>query len=95
MSGSLAALAALAVLAVVLFAAVALAAQDRLVRRRIRDRVIVTLKSGAAFNGVLHEVDRRTFVLRNAKALSGSDDAVPVDGELLVHRADVDYLQRP
>lgn len=86
---------ALAVLAVILFAATTLSAHDRLIRRRIRDRVVVTLKSGSAFNGVLHEVDGRTFVLRNAKVLTGPADAVPVDGELLVHRHDVDYLQRP
>jgi small nuclear ribonucleoprotein (snRNP)-like protein len=87
---------ALAVLALVLFASTVWATQDRLLRRRIRDRVIVTLKSGAAFTGALHEVDRRTIVLRNAKALTAADGtAVPVDGELLVSRCDVDYLQRP
>lgn len=58
-----------------------------------RRRTIVTLKSGEAFAGVLYAVDRESLTLRNAELLTAGERAVPVDGEVLVLRADVAYLQ--
>lgn len=70
--------------------------RDRLMRRRLRETVVVTLKTGAAFKGALFEADARSFVLRNAELLGRPDVApIPVDGELMVARADVEYVQRP
>lgn len=70
--------------------------RDRLVRRRVRKDVIVTMRSGEAFRGVLHDADGRSFVLRDAKALTdASARPVPVDGELVLDRAQIDYMQRP
>jgi len=70
--------------------------RDRLVRHRVREDVIVTMRSGEAFRGVLHDVDGRSFVLRDAKALTdASARPVPVDGELVLDRAQIDYMQRP
>jgi small nuclear ribonucleoprotein (snRNP)-like protein len=62
---------------------------------RGRRQVLVTLKSGAAFRGVLYATDREALVLREAQALAyGAQKAtVPVEGELVALRADVDYLQ--
>lgn len=70
--------------------------RDRLLRRRMRATVVATLKSGATFRGVLFEIDGRTVVLRNAEAV-GADPGtrIPVDGEVLLARADVEFLQRP
>lgn len=68
--------------------------RDRLMRSRVRDRVVVTLKTGGAFRGVLFDVDARSLVLRDAEAVAPSDRPVPVDGELLVARTDVAYFQR-
>lgn len=71
--------------------------RDRLVKRRLRDRVVVTLKSGAAFSGVLFEADGKSYVLRGASALgfaaNGAD--APVDGEIIVARSNVEHMQRP
>jgi small nuclear ribonucleoprotein (snRNP)-like protein len=68
-----------------------------LVRSRLRSRVVVTLKSGASFEGVLAEVDARAWVLRSAQALGVGDHGanVPVDGEVLILVSDVEYAQRP
>lgn len=73
------------------------AAQPRVMKARMRHRVVVTLKDGGSFDGVLWETDSRVWVLRNAVALGAGDrDAdVPVDGEVLVMVADVAYAQRP
>lgn len=69
---------------------------DRLLRGRLRDDVVVTLKSGEAFRGVLYAVDGRSFILRDAKALTdASDRPVAVDGELILARDQIDYFQRP
>lgn len=64
----------------------------RLIRQRRLRKVVATLKSGASFTGVLYEADSESFILREAVAVSGSK-LVPVDGEILVLRGDLDYLQ--
>lgn len=71
--------------------------RDRLLRRRARQQVVVTLKSGLAFRGVLFDVDGRSFVLRNAVALEQglNGSHVPVDGEVVMSRSDVEFWQRP
>jgi hypothetical protein len=61
--------------------------------------VIVTLKSGAAFDGVLYEQDGQSWVLRNVAVLRTVADGVlnpptVVDGELIVLLADIDFAQR-
>lgn len=68
---------------------------NRVLRNRIRQTVIVTLKpaaGGGSFKGVLFDADREALVLRGAEVLGGRDTA-PVDGELVVLMADVQYLQ--
>ena len=67
------------------------------VTSRMRSRVVVTLKSGAAFDGVLYAADRSAWVLRNAHALGAGDRAenVPVDGEVLILASDIEFAQRP
>ena len=69
---------------------------SRLLRSRQRRRVLVTCKSGAVFDGVLFDVDSSAFVLRSCMAVgSGQQQPVPVDGELLLLLADVDFIQKP
>jgi hypothetical protein len=73
------------------------APRDRLLRERLCDKVVVTLKTGAAFGGVLFEADDRVVILRTAHALEVArpGDNVVVDGELVLFRSDIEYLQRP
>lgn len=91
---------AAAILAVGLVAATSLfvrVGRDRLLRERLCDKVVVTLKSGPSFSGVLFKVDDRAVILRDTKALEAGPGGVPaaVDGELVLFRSDIDYLQRP
>lgn len=93
-------IAVVVVLAVLLLAAVAglvLLSRPTGVSRRLRSRMVVTLKSGASFDGVLYSADRQVWVLRDAQALGAGDRGtnVPVDGEVLIHVADVEYAQKP
>lgn len=68
-----------------------------LLRKRLKTRLLVTLKSGDVFDGVLFAVDRSCWVLRNATAVgAGRDGApVPLDGEVVLLTADVAFAQRP
>lgn len=69
----------------------------RLIKQRLRRQVVVTLKTGDSFSGVLFEVDSESFVLRKAEALgmAAKGENLTVDGELLVLRADIAYIQLP
>jgi small nuclear ribonucleoprotein (snRNP)-like protein len=58
-------------------------------------RVIVTLKSGQAFAGLLYEHDRDALVLRDVKTVDRGGDHIPVDGEVVLLLDEVDYLQVP
>lgn len=64
---------------------------------RLRSRVIVTLKSGDAFDGVLLSADRSVWILRNAQAVGLGENGTnaPVDGEVLVLTADIAFAQKP
>lgn len=69
---------------------------DLLIRRTERSKVVVELKSGETFTGLLAATDAKTITLRSASSL-GPDGtrSVSIDGELLIPRGDVKFLQRP
>ena len=66
-------------------------------RRSLRERVLVTLKSGEGFEGVLFRADRRSWELVQAKAVGAGQNGadVPVDGALVIPADNVAYCQRP
>lgn len=70
---------------------------NRVLRLRRRRAVIVTLKTGHAFRGVLFDSDLTALVLRNAEALGAgaSPGPVPVDGEVVILSSEVEFIQRP
>jgi len=71
--------------------------RDRLLRERLCDKVVVTLKTGPSFSGVLFKVDDRAVILRDTQALGAAlnGDHLAVDGELVLFRTDIEFLQRP
>lgn len=89
--------------AVLVVAALAMAAAwwyqstHGLLATRRRKRAVVTLKTGESFVGVLYSTDRDALVLRSAEALGIGENRsnVAVDGEVLILRSDVAYLQLP
>lgn len=68
-----------------------------LIESRVRRRVVVTLKSGEAFDGLLYDSDDRCLILREARALSFGprSEHVVVEGEAVLLTADVHYIQLP
>ena len=68
--------------------------RERLLKARLREEFVITLVDGTAWRGVLYAVDAKTIVLREAAAMSENVRG-PVDGELLLPRDRIDYMQRP
>lgn len=69
-------------------------ARDRLLKSLLRERFIVTLKTGEAFDGLLDRWDESTIELLNVFAVTDKSRA-PVDGRIYLPRAHVAYMQRP
>lgn len=69
--------------------------RDRLLRRAVRARFVVTLVDGATFDGLLDEVDPGVLVLVDAGALDDRGGRRPVDGRLFLERARIAYMQSP
>lgn len=68
--------------------------RDSLLRQLLRERFVVTLKTGEAFDGLLDRWDESTLELINPTAVS-EKTRVPVDGRIYVPRDQVAYMQRP
>ena len=56
-------------------------------------RVIVNLKTERAFRGVLWRKRWGYLVLRNAELLKPRGERVAIDGEVVIERANVDFVQ--
>jgi len=55
---------------------------------------VVTLRNGAAFDGLLVDADDKTVRLVDATGIDGRN-RVKVDGEMFIPRAEIVYMQRP
>ncbi|MEX2439676.1 MAG: hypothetical protein WD739_07325 [Actinomycetota bacterium] len=59
----------------------------------VRKKVLVSLKSGRAIRGILHELDEELMHVRNAELVE-SDAARSLDGPVtIIERVDVDFVQ--
>jgi len=56
-------------------------------------RVIVNCKTESVFQGVLWRRRRRYLILRNATLLRGPRGPIGLDGEIVIDRANVDFIQ--
>lgn len=70
---------------------------SRLLRERLLTRVIVTLKNGQAFEGLLYELDDRAWFLRDAAAIGAGEKNtnLPLDGEVVLLTSEIAFAQRP
>ena len=70
--------------------------RSRVISSRLRERVVVTCKSGDSFAGVLFSHDGKALVLRETEALGAGERRtnLPLDGELIILLADVAYIQK-
>ena len=71
---------------------------DRIMRALVRHRFVITMVDEQAWDGVVMEADDRSIVIRDVTALVRDGDTVkrvPADGEVVLPRARVAYMQRP
>ena len=71
-----------------------MAKPDRIVRMYLRDRFVVTTKSGQTWRGLLIDIDDNTLLLADCDALSPDGTATHADGQVYIPRPDVAYMQR-
>jgi len=62
-------------------------------RSLTRRQVIVNLDTGRTFEGVLWASRGPLLTLRHARTLQPGSDAIPVDGEVVVPRGRVEFIQ--
>lgn len=67
---------------------------DRIVKGLIRTKFLVTTKRGETWHGVLLDADPTTLLLADAALVAGDGTRTTADGQILIQRADVSYLQR-
>lgn len=59
----------------------------------IRRRVLVQLHSGRAFTGVLYRRRGRLIVLKSAEMLEPNNQPTPMDGDVILDRGEIEYVQ--
>ena len=62
-------------------------------RNVVRRSVIVNLKSGRTFRGILWKQAGPLIVLRQAEMLEMGRQPMPVDGEVVIERTEVEFMQ--
>lgn len=62
-------------------------------RSAVRTRVLLNLKTDKAFRAVLWAKRGPLLVLKDASLLEAGRDPVKLDGEVLVERGNVDFVQ--
>jgi hypothetical protein len=62
-------------------------------RLMVRRRVLVNMRSGSAITGLLWARRGRTLVLKSAELLEQGSAPVVMDGDVIVDRDQVEYVQ--
>jgi hypothetical protein len=68
---------------------------NRVNRKRLKRRVLVSCKSGDAFRGIYVDDDKRAIVLVDAEHIQPATDKqfIPADGEIVILVAEIAYMQ--
>lgn len=67
---------------------------DRIVRKQVRTKIHVTMKSGQTWAGVLLHADPNTLELGAVEAIGQDQSVTKADGFIYLPRGDVAYIQR-
>lgn len=57
--------------------------------------VIVNLKSGQSIDGYLVRQEGQLLFVRNAMLIGESDEPIPMDGQVIVERSEIEFIQSP
>lgn len=72
-----------------------IAKAQRLIADRLAVRVIVTQDDGQSFAGMIADLDDGWLLLREAEHLGPQGSRVALDGELLIPRERIAFIQKP
>ena len=56
-------------------------------------QVIVHLKNNKSIRGFIWKHNSQYLELKQAELLQSTDSTIPMDGEILIYRPDVDFIQ--
>lgn len=62
-------------------------------RNVVRRRGIANLKSGRTFRGILWKQSGPLVVMRQAEMLEAGREPIPVDGEVVIERSEIEFIQ--
>jgi hypothetical protein len=68
---------------------------QQLIADRLAVRVVVTQDDGQSFAGMIADLDDGWLLLREGEQLGPQGSRVAVDGELLLPRERIAYIQKP
>jgi small nuclear ribonucleoprotein (snRNP)-like protein len=71
-----------------------MARSDRIVRRYLRTKFLITMKNGQTWSAVLMEVDEHSLSLADTEFINPDGTRTPAEGQVFLPRADVAYMQR-
>lgn len=58
-------------------------------------RIILNLKSGQSIDGWLVRQEAQLLFLRDAVLIGNSDEPLPMDGQVIVERNEIEFIQSP
>lgn len=70
-----------------------MARTDRLLRKFLRYRYLVTMTGGDSFLGVLTDIDLQHLIIADAAQVDARGGHLRVDGQLWLPRSQVRYMQ--
>lgn len=67
---------------------------DRVLRKYLRTRFLITTKAGQTWDGLVLEVDDRTIALTDVESIGADGTRTTAAGQVFIPRGDVAYMQR-
>ena len=62
-------------------------------RRLLKRKVIVNTKTGRTFGGMMWAKNGALLTLKETQLFEAGRDPVPVDGEVILERSNIDFIQ--
>lgn len=88
--------AALSIVAVLAVGGLAACLYQAVGWRRLRARrIVVNLKTGQALDGFLTRQVGQLLFIRGAMLLGAGDEPIAMDGEVIVERSEIEFIQSP
>lgn len=72
-----------------------MSAPDKLLRKHLRERYLITLVDGSGFDGLIVDADWTHLVLADVEQIDPAGNRVKADGTVWVPRQRIDYMQQP